>query len=86
MDRGFKHESMQDAQTIAQYLKALEEGFAKGEIVFETKGKAFALHPKGLLRFDVEAKKKSDRCKVIIKLTWKDEPDQPVADEPLAIR
>ena len=32
----FQHESIQDNQTISQYLKALMEGFEKEQILFDT--------------------------------------------------
>lgn len=84
-DGSFKFESMQDAESILAYLDALREGFAKGRIRLSTKDKELVLEPKGLIRFDVDAKRKGNRIKLGIKLAWKDQEDPDLSDEPLHI-
>ena len=36
-DERFKHESMQDTESILKYLDALRSGFETGQIVFSSK-------------------------------------------------
>lgn len=67
----FEHESIQDNETVGIYLESLIEGFRKGEIVLTSDDKKIELHPNNVLHFDLEAKKKGQKSKLIIKLTWR---------------
>jgi len=71
-DDEFKHESLQDTNSIIKYLEALSAGFEGGKIILGSKDKTLMLHPHGLLKMVVKAKKKSDRVRLILKFTWKD--------------
>ncbi|GAB7081819.1 amphi-Trp domain-containing protein [Megalodesulfovibrio paquesii] len=78
-DKTFKHESLQDPASVLAYLDALREGLAKGALVLTTKEKELVLQLKGLIRFDIEAKRKDSQRKLTLKLTWKD-CDEPMDD------
>ena len=67
-DEHFKHESLQDTETILEYLDALRSGFASGQIVFSTKTNEVTLEPTGLIQFDLQAKKKGDRRKTYFEI------------------
>ena len=67
----FEHESIQDNETVGAYLESLIEGFRKGEIVLTSDDKQIELHPNNVLHFDLEAKKKGQKSKLTIKLTWR---------------
>ncbi len=67
----FKYESLQDRETIVKYLNALKDGFIKGKISLGNKEKKIVLEPKGLLSLEVRAKKKNDRVKIALKVSWK---------------
>jgi len=71
-DKTFKHESLQDTASILAYLDALRESFAKGALVLTSKEKELVLQPKGLIRFDIEAKRKDSQRKLTLKFSWKD--------------
>jgi len=84
-DINFKHESVQDLDSLLKYLKAVTEGLEKGKIRLSTKNKELVLEPRGLVKFDVEAKRKGDFRKFSLKFSWKDEEDPAADEEPLVV-
>ena len=87
----FKHESMQDSDSIVHYLQALSEGFSQGALMFSTDGKRLVFKPEGLIALSVEAKRKGEQVKLTLKLRWSegeahDGEDQPLLIEPLRSR
>ncbi|MCA9727780.1 MAG: amphi-Trp domain-containing protein [Candidatus Eisenbacteria bacterium] len=72
-EREFFHESLQDSQSIADYLKALTDGFAQGTFNVTDKRGEIVLRPGGLVRFQIEASRKRDRVKMTIRLDWSEE-------------
>ena len=68
----FIFDSLQDSETIKEFLQALTEGFEKGSINLSTNGDEIHLSPKGLLNFTVKARKKGTDNKLSIKVSWKD--------------
>lgn len=86
-DEEFKHESLQDCESIVKYLNALSEGFHNGSLLFGAKQKQMVLEPHGLLNLEVKAKQKDRKVKFSIKLGWserKDVKDQ--SADPLVIK
>jgi amphi-Trp domain-containing protein len=69
----FKHESLQDTETIVQYLNALKEGLQGGTLALTSDDHRLLLKPQGLINLDVEAKRKGDEVKLVIKLRWNEE-------------
>lgn len=77
-DGAFKHESLQDAATIQEYLEILRQGFASGTLRMRVGERELVLEPKDMIEFTVEAKRKDDRCKLSFKFSWKEgEKDSP---------
>ena len=74
----FKHESLQDRVSIARYLQALQEGLEKGHLELVSDEKTVVLDPDGLVELEVRAKRKGNRRKLSIKLSWRD--DDPKTD------
>ncbi|WP_027721117.1 amphi-Trp domain-containing protein [Maridesulfovibrio zosterae] len=72
IDQKFVFESLQDSETIRQFLKSLVDGFDTGKISLSTNGDEIELTPKGLLNFSVKAKKKETDNKISIKISWKE--------------
>ncbi len=72
IEKKFIFDSLQDSESIRQFLAALVEGFDTGKINLSTNGDEIELHPKGLLNFSVKAKRKSGTNKITIKIAWKD--------------
>ena len=83
--QAFEHESVQDNQTVSQYLKALIEGFEGGKIVFTSEKRHLVLQPNNLLEFSIKAKKKGQKNKIALKFSWKDAHAAPDASEKLKI-
>ncbi|MCB2225037.1 MAG: amphi-Trp domain-containing protein [Desulfarculaceae bacterium] len=75
----FKHQSMQDPQSIVRYLAALKDGFQSGALVFSTNGKRLVLKPQGLVNLEVEAKRKGEGIKLTLKFRWNEE--EPATEE-----
>jgi len=69
----FKHDSVQDRASIARYLRALLEGFEKGHLELGTEAQTLQLDPDGLLELEVRAKRKGGRCKLTLKVSWRED-------------
>lgn len=69
----FKHESLQDTKSVVQYLEALGQGFEAGKLALISEDRSMELHPRGLVRLEVEAKRKDEEIKLSIKLRWTEE-------------
>lgn len=70
----FKHESLQDAQSVSKYLRALIEGLESGYLEFGNDDGEMELHPRGLLGMELRAKCKGGQAKVQLKLAWREVP------------
>jgi amphi-Trp domain-containing protein len=68
----FVFDSLQDSETIREFIETLREGFEKGRIALSSGSEEILLTPKGLLNFSVKAKKKHGESKINIKIAWKD--------------
>ena len=68
----FNCESLQDTETMANYLQSLIDGFEKGEIALKSDDGEFVLHPGDMIDFTVKAKKKKNKSKLTLKISWKD--------------
>jgi amphi-Trp domain-containing protein len=68
----FVFDSLQDCESIKDFLQSLVEGFGKHSIDLSTNGDEIHLAPQGLLNFTVKAKKKGTENKISIKVSWKE--------------
>lgn len=83
----FVFDSLQDCETIKEFLTSLVEGFENNSITLSTNGDEIKLTPKGLLQFMVKAKKKGPENKLSIKIAWKETPEmQDTGDAFLKVR
>lgn len=69
----FKHESLQDLRSIGQYLKAITEGLEAGRVDLSDDNGQLALFPNGLLTLELRAKRRGNRAKLRVELTWTEE-------------
>ena len=67
----FRHESLQDSRAVVKYLNALAEGIEKGTLQFRDQQGELSLEPNGMIRFAVNAERKSERNGLTIKMSWK---------------
>jgi amphi-Trp domain-containing protein len=84
-DDDFRHESVQDRQSIVKYLQAITAGLEQGQISFGTQEHSLSLEPSGMLELQVRAKRKGGRVKLGIKLYWREDDEDGGAD-PLEIK
>ena len=84
-DESFTHESLEDMQSIARYLQAVLDGLQRGKIELEQNDTRVELKPHGLISFRVKAKRKGERSKLSIKLSWREQHDSN-GDGPLRVR
>jgi len=76
----FSFESVQDVQTLVDYLKALTDGFEKGQMRFSRNDLDMVLSPMGLIGFAVEAKAKDGRMKLALKFAWREAVEESGSD------
>ena len=79
-DDDFRHESVQDRQSIVRYLQAVTAGIESGSIELGTGAATFELHPDGMIELEIRAKRKGDRVKFAIKLHWREDGDEDGAE------
>jgi amphi-Trp domain-containing protein len=83
----FKHESLQDLKSIGQYLKAITEGLEAGRVDLSDDNGHLALFPNGLLSLELRAKRRGNRAKLQLKLSWAEERPKGKSDsESLRVR
>lgn len=86
MDKRFRHESVQDTDTIKEYLQALVDGMSNRKLVFQSGDERVELTPVGLLEFALKARAKGEDRRVTFTITWKEaDPDQAAEKPGLAI-
>lgn len=71
-ERKFEHESVQNAAALAKYLHHIAEGLAGGGLSFASDGEELRMNPNGMIKFEMEAKRKGSSGKLKIKLSWKE--------------
>jgi len=87
LDEEFKHESLQDKESIVKYLNALSEGISGGSLLFGTDKKKVVLEPAGLLNFGVKAKRRGRKFKLQLNLSWMDgKENKEQKNDPLVIK
>ena len=72
----FKHESLQDAKSIQDILKALTKGIGKGKLTFSDEDGEILMEPEGLLNLKVTASQDETQNRVSIRISWQDIEDK----------
>lgn len=70
-DGSFDYESIQDVSTICRFLESLNQGFESGQIILSSDNETLELSPEMLLKFKISAKKKKDKSRLEMKISWK---------------
>ena len=81
----FEHESLQDADNLAAFLKAIAKGIKKGEITFTDDDETLVIHPTELARFRIKVEKRPGSQTLRLKITWKGDDDRDLDEAPLFI-
>lgn len=66
----FRHESLQDKESVGRLLKALISGISKGKIVLEDEDGTMLMEPKGLTNLKISASQDANKDRINIRLTW----------------
>jgi amphi-Trp domain-containing protein len=80
----FRHESMQDRESIQSLLKAVAKGIGKGKVNFGDEKDEIVMSPEGLLHLKITASRDDRRQRINIRITWQDE-DQSDMSEKLRV-
>lgn len=82
----FRHESLQDRESIGKYLTTLSDGFLNGKLQFSWKDKRLVLEPQSLVKFDIETRKRDGEVKMVLRFRWDQASESSMfADGPLVI-
>jgi amphi-Trp domain-containing protein len=71
--KSFRHESLQDAETIQDILKSITKGINKGTLTFSDQDGEIVMEPEGLLNLKVTASQDESRQRIDIRISWQTE-------------
>ena len=71
--KNFRHESLQDRESIQAILKAITQGVAKGRLELSDEEGEMVLNPEGLLQLKVTASQDTGRHRLNLRITWQTE-------------
>lgn len=71
--KSFRHESLQDQQSILKILAAVTAGLEKGKLVLSDAEDEIVLNPQGLLQLKLSAAQDGNRYSFSLKLSWQTE-------------
>lgn len=66
----FRHESLQDKDSIQDILNALAKGIAKGELSFSDEDSKLVMQPKDLLNLKLTASENEAHKRIEIRISW----------------
>ena len=72
----FRHDSLQDRQSIQGILKAISNGLEKGEISFSDEDDSIVMRPEGLLDLKVTASQEPRKNRISIRISWQTDDDK----------
>jgi amphi-Trp domain-containing protein len=69
----FRHESLQDGDTIADLLLSLQQGMSKGTLSFSDADNSITLKPSGLLNLTIKASDNDGLNVLDVRIAWQSE-------------
>jgi amphi-Trp domain-containing protein len=84
--KNFRHESLQDRESIQALLKAISQGIAKGKLTLSDEDGEMVMQPAGLLQLKVAATQDEERHRINLRITWQVEPDRPKKSKQLKVK
>jgi amphi-Trp domain-containing protein len=82
----FRHESLQNRDSIQQILKALTEGIARGKVTFSDDEDGISMTPDGLLNLKLSASQEDNRNRINLRITWEDKKKKKLKNSRLSVR
>jgi amphi-Trp domain-containing protein len=84
--KNFRHESLQDRDSIQGLLKAISQGIAKGRLTLSDEEGEMVLQPEGLLQLKVAATQDEERHRINLRITWQVEAERPKKHKNLKVK
>lgn len=81
----FRHDSLQDSQSIQGILKSISNGLAKGKITFTDEDDSIVMKPDGLLDLKVTATQESNKNRINIRISWQTDDDNEKKKKKLSV-
>jgi len=72
----FRHDSLQDPDSIQSILEAITRGFGEGKISFSDDDGELVMKPSGLLNLRVTASDEDSQHRLSIRISWQDAPSR----------
>ena len=82
----FRHESLQNRDSIQSILQALTEGIAKGKVSFSDEDDSISMAPEGLLNLKLNVSQEDGRNRVNLRITWEDRPEKALKKSRLSVK
>ena len=82
----FRHESLQNRDSIQTILKALTEGIAKGKLSFSDDDDSISMSPDGLLNLKLSVSREDNRNRINLRITWEDRQKKALKKSRLSVR
>ena len=84
-EQRFRHESLQDATSIRDILKAITDGIANGKLVFSDEDGEIVMQPEGLLRLKLSASQTKCQHRISLRIVWQLQDAAPSKGNSLAV-
>jgi amphi-Trp domain-containing protein len=81
----FRHESLQNRDSIQAILKALTEGIAKGKLSFSDDDDSIRMAPDGLLNLKLSVSQEDNRNRINLRITWEDRQKKALKNSRLSV-
>ena len=82
----FRHESLQNRDSIQAILNALTEGIAKGKVTFSDDDDNISMTPDGLLNLKLTVSQEENRNRINLRITWEDKEKKALKKSRLSVR
>jgi amphi-Trp domain-containing protein len=82
----FRHESLQNRDSIQAILNALTEGIAKGKVTFSDDDDNISMTPEGLLNLKLTVSQEENRNRINLRITWEDREKKALKKSKLSVR
>lgn len=77
----FRHESLQDRETIADLLSSLQQGLNKGTLKFDDEDNEITLKPSGLLNLVIKASSSNELDVLDVRISWQRDQSKKIKKE-----
>ncbi len=83
--KNFRHDSLQDSQSILKILHAVTEGLEQGNLVLSDDADEIALSLSGLMQLKLTASQEDNKYTLALKVSWQTEDHKPAKKNTLQV-